>query len=733
MEDAAALKVLIVEDLPSDAELMVLRLESEGFRFEWRRVQTEPEYLAALDARPELILADWHLPQFSGQRALQLLRERGLKTPFIIVSGGIGEEAAVDALRQGASDYVLKDRPARLGPAVRRALEEAAERLRAEGALRESDASLQLALDAGQLGSWELDLATGKAWHSLRHDQIFGYDEPLPEWGYETFLRHVVPEDREGVDRSYRAAIAAGSSWHYECRIRRGDGALRWIEGHGGPFRNSDGRFVRLLGTVADITERKQAEAERQALHTAEATSKAKSEFLASMSHELRTPLNAILGYAQILRQGPGLSERQAQSLNAIHQSGQHLLTLINDLLDLARIEAGKLELCPTDMDLSAFLPAVAGIVRLRAEEKALLFSCKASRELPAAVQADEKRLRQTLLNLLDNAVKFTDRGEVELKLLVLAREEGTVQLRFEVVDTGVGIAPEQLEVIFHPFEQVGEVQRRAAGTGLGLAISRQLVQLMGSQIQVISRPGAGSRFWFDLSLPVVEATAPARPAAPVATGYEGQRRTVLIVDDVAGNRALLVDLLEGLGFDLRQAANGLEAIEQVQAAAPDLVMMDLLMPVLDGQEAIRRIRRLPGRERLPIIAVSASADLEHETGSLAAGADSFLSKPIEQDSLLDRIGLHLGLTWTCARQPPAPIPVAGDDPAALVIPSREEMEVLHQLALTGDMRAIRERAAHLAALDPGYRPFAERLQRLAQGYQSKAILRIVSEQLARR
>jgi CheY-like chemotaxis protein len=373
----------------------------------------------------------------------------------------------------------------------------------------------------------------------------------------------------------------------------------------------------------------------------------------------------------------------------------------------------------------------VADIVRIKAEQKGLSFAVRAAPDLPPVVRADEKRLRQVLLNLLGNAVKFTDHGEITLAVRQLDTADSTVRLCFEVRDSGIELEADQLERIFDPFEQVCDAPRRFGGTGLGLAISRQLVRLMGSDIHVESRPGAGSRFWFELSLPLLDRGPAAPQARPDATGYEGRRRRVLVVDDVPSNRAMLADLLEPMGFDVRHAVDGLDALQQVQRADHDLVLMDIMMPVMDGLEATRRIRQSVAGRALPIIAVSANASSADGQRCVAAGANAFIAKPIDRDRLLEQIGEHLGLHWTDE----APASLAqrhGDALDPLVVPPLAELEVLHRLAMSGNMRSIRERAAHLAALDPRCRAFAERLQDLASAYQTKAILALVKEQLAR-
>jgi signal transduction histidine kinase len=381
----------------------------------------------------------------------------------------------------------------------------------------------------------------------------------------------------------------------------------------------------------------------------AEQANLAKSQFLASMSHELRTPLNAILGYAQILSMTGGLDERQLRGVDAIGEAGEHLLRLVDDILDLARIEAGKLHLLPAPASLATVLRFVSQVGIVRAEQKGLVFTCETQGrppDLPGAVIVDEKRLCQVLLNLLGNAIKFTSKGHVLLQVRPLGGSDpGHALLRFAVEDTGVGIAAADLATVFEPFEQVGSVSQRAGGAGLGLAISRRLVRMMGSEIRVESSPGAGSRFWFDVMLPL--ARTPERAALDGAAplrGYNGPRRTILIVDDVEMNRNVAAGALELAGFDTLQATDGQDAIDRLLSGPADAVIMDVVMPGMDGLEAIRRIRASERLSGLPIIAVSASSFEADRGKALEAGADAFLPKPLQFTPLLDQLAalLHL-------------------------------------------------------------------------------------------
>jgi signal transduction histidine kinase/CheY-like chemotaxis protein len=491
----------------------------------------------------------------------------------------------------------------------------------------------------------------------------------------------------------------------------------------------------RLEQLAAIARDRKEAEAAREtALAEAVALARQRSQFLAQMSHELRTPLNAIIGYTHLLeRDRQHLTERQSSGLATINQSGQHLLTLINDILDLAKVEAGKMTLHPAAVNLGTFLQMLANIMRVKAEEKGLAFSCELAPGLPAAVSIDETRLRQVLLNLLGNAVKFTDSGKVSLRVLpvppadVADGQDGqaTARLRFEVADSGIGMTPQQVGRLFQPFEQVASAQRREGGTGLGLAISQELVRLMGGRIAVASEPGKGSTFWFEIDVPVTAAGPATVAAQETLVGYEGERKRLLVVDDMPRNRAILLDLLQDAGFIVAAATNGLECLALLDTFRPDLILMDVMMPVMDGNEATRRIRQMPGWASIPIVAVSASAGAEGERKSRDAGANAFLAKPIDHDLLLRTIGSLLSLTWMTEQ--PAPAAPERDEEAGMAAPPADQIEALWQLAQMGNMRKIREQAAYLRGLDPAYGAFASRLETLAQGYHTKQLAAFVA------
>ncbi len=456
----------------------------------------------------------------------------------------------------------------------------------------------------------------------------------------------------------------------------------------------------------------------------AEIANQAKSAFLANMSHELRTPLNGILGYTQILLRDKTLSEHETTGLAMIQQCGEHLLTLINDVLDFAKIEAGKIELYVADIQFVRFLHVIAEMVEVKAVEKNLEFRCKLASDLPTWVRVDEKRLRQILLNLLSNAVKFTDHGMVQLSVSMTAGG----RVHFEVQDTGIGISADKLAAIFQPFEQASNMWRQVGGTGLGLAISRQFIRMMGGDIQVESRVGEGSTFWFELALPAIESKT-VTSVAPEVVGYEGPRKKILVVDDVAENRAVVIDMLGQLGFEMCEAVNGTDALEKAQILQPDLILMDLVMLNMDGLETTRRLRQLPRLTDVPVIAISASASQVDQDNSRMAGANAFLPKPIDYGNLLAQVVKLLQLKLIC--ESPRIEPIPKETEKLVAAPPEEEVEELYRLARMGNMQEILHWANRLDKLDQRYGALTDQLRILAQGYQSKAILTLAKRYLS--
>lgn len=478
----------------------------------------------------------------------------------------------------------------------------------------------------------------------------------------------------------------------------------------------------------------------RKAKDTADSANLAKSIFLSNMSHEFRTPLNGILGYAQLLLRDPEIGDVQHEQIEILQRSGEHLLALVTDILDIAKIEAHRLELEPHPFRLHDFLQTLAHLMEVRATHKKLRFVVDIDwPRLPEIILADEKRLRQILLNLLSNAIKFTTQGVVTLRVkrvgeLHEADHSATQHIHFEVRDTGIGIEADRFEAIFAPFEQGHHQHYYAEGTGLGLTISRRFVRLMGSELQVESSPQAGSTFWFTVELPEImdtQALVGAETGNPPAIiGFTGEPQSALVVDDSRENRQFLRDIVAPLGFTILEAGTGPEAVEIARAQHPAVILMDVMLPGIDGCEAVRRIHGIPGLAEVVVLAVSADASRKARQGALAAGCRDFLPKPIIIDDLLRSLHQHLPLEWLYAEHPRPPDEAKPNDgparDAEAVVPSQEQLAALYELAVIGDIFGIHDFINDLEQSGPQYAGFVATIRDLAQSFHIATIQEVL-------
>jgi signal transduction histidine kinase/CheY-like chemotaxis protein len=483
------------------------------------------------------------------------------------------------------------------------------------------------------------------------------------------------------------------------------------------PYRGSD-EVAQLAQAFNQVLEQlEKSYHEHQRAEAAEAANRAKSAFIANMSHELRTPLNAVLGFAQILLKDSSLSISQINSVRSIQRGGEYLLTLINDILDLAKIEAGRFELLCTPCDMEMFFQAMCEIFKTRAAQKGVEFIYEEVPPLPAVLQCDDKRLRQIAMNLLSNAVKFTEQGRVILRT---GYENG--ELHIKVSDTGIGIAASQFEEIFQPFSQVGNILQKQEGTGLGLSITRKLVEAMNGELRVSSQPGQGSTFHVRIPAQVLsnETRPPHDKPVPIK-GYErrvglGMLR-ILITDDLADNREILNKMLTPLGFSVREADSGEACLRIAQHWQPDIILMDLRMPRMDGFETVRALRRLPALAQIPVIAVSASAFSGDREQALAAGCNEHLSKPVQLDTLLATLHDFLPLQWLYE-----PLPAPKEDLPGLSLLQREH---LCNLAKRGHIEKLQKILDTLSE-DPNCPADVPELKKLASQFRLKEILRFL-------
>lgn len=480
----------------------------------------------------------------------------------------------------------------------------------------------------------------------------------------ETLSLNLVDWDAQWTKEELQAIINSDTVMPlFETKHRRKDGSIYDVE-----ISYSrvilDGEILHFC-ICRDISDRKQKEiALTQAMEAAEQANRAKSIFLANMSHELRTPLNVILGFAQVMAHDPSLTPHLQEDLQTIRRSGDHLLSLINDVLDLSKIESGHCTLEETDFDLIHLLHSLRNMLAERASSKGLDLNFEIDPRVPQWIKTDAQKLRQVLINLLGNAIKFTHQGAITLRVwhrLGDGKFPTHALLQFEVTDTGVGIAPEEIDCIFDAFVQAQAGKLTVSGTGLGLTISRKLLQLMGGEIAVRSTIGEGTTFSFSLRVTRshgVEVMGEKRDRLILGLAPGHGHHRILVVDDQRENRLLLVKLLTQLGLEVKEASNGLEAVQLWQEWQPDLTWMDIRMPVLDGYEATKQIRAIEQGKSSIIIALTAQASQSDRALALAAGCDDYMSKPFPEQLLFQKMAQYLGLEYRYTEPvPPEPTP----------------------------------------------------------------------------
>jgi len=565
--------------------------------------------------------------------------------------------------------------------------------LRAEA----SEAQLSHVLKVTGEGVWDWEVATGVVRHNARWAEVLGLDPAQLSNSMEEFSSLLHPDDKPGVMAAVNACLEGVGPYSHEHRMLRPDGREIWVLDRGDVVeRNADGSPKRMVGSFADISARRAAEQQlieartraevlneemvqtlqlvRDMARDATDANRAKSEFLANMSHEIRTPMNGIIGMTQLLLDS-ALTEEQRSFAKAIEASGEGLLSIVNDILDFSKIEAGKLELELVDFDLRQLLDEVENLVSVRIREKRLVFHQYFDADVPRVVHGSQQRLRQVLLNLVANAVKFTHRGSVSVTARLVPDFPGGLCLRFEVQDTGIGISPGDIPRLFQPFQQVdASNSRQFGGTGLGLSISKRLVTLMSGQIGVTSARNQGSTFWFEvpvepaqselaedrvempLSMPLpvavphpVPVAEAADVVAPVVSAAAPGGLQLLLVEDNAINQALARALLQRMGHAVTAVAHGKEALDMLASRRFDAVFMDCQMPVMDGFDATRQLRAGGHgvlQPDIPVIAMTANAMVGDRERCLACGMNDYVAKPIKVPLLkeaLDKVKVALG------------------------------------------------------------------------------------------
>ena len=514
-----------------------------------------------------------------------------------------------------------------------------ADRDRGEAALRASEERYQLAVRGSDVGIWDHDLTTGAQYFSPHYKELLGYAPDEPDASFGTFGVHIHPDDRIPVLEHVSSHLTERVPYDFEYRVITRTGAERWVQSRGQAVWNEAGRPIRIAGSIRDVTDSKILENElRRARDAAEQASRAKSEFVANMSHELRTPMNGVIGFAHLLLDTE-LAPEQREFAQTISNSADGLLTIINDILDFSKIEAHKLVLESIDVDVRAVFESVLALLSEKAAGRRLELAAFVDDDVPRTVVGDPVRFHQVVLNLVGNAVKFTESGEVVLRCALEPSDEGTVAVRVAVTDTGIGIAADVLPFLFDPFRQADQsTTRRFGGTGLGLTISKQLVELMGGTIGVESEPGRGSTFWFTARFGAADSAS--QPDAP----DEPRRSRVLVVDDSATIRAWLSAQLARRGMDPTAVEDGKLALatlrRAVAAGTPfDLAILDLVMPGMDGLTLARSIRADAALSAIRLVMLTAVTDGRWNVEAQRVGVDACLVKPVRERKLFACLG----------------------------------------------------------------------------------------------
>lgn len=630
------MKILFVEDMLSEAELIWCEIEKINISFSKLLVDNREDFLNGLDAfQPDIIISDFSLPLFDGMKALLIRNEKAPSIPFILVTGSMNEEVAVECMKAGADDYILKENLSRLGPAVINSINKIKllkEKKTAEEELHKSELRLQKAQSIAHVGNWELDLSTKTLWCSEEAFRIYGLGNESNEILLKLAQKSVLPEYRPMLDETLDRLLKYNEPYEAEFKIIRiNDGAIRSIHSKAEMVTARDSKQVKVIGVIQDITDRKENKEELiRAKEKAEESDRLKTAFLHNISHEIRTPLNAIVGFSIMLNE-PDVDYKARQSyIEVIMQSSNHLLSIITDIVNISNIEANNVRILKKEINLNTTLRTLCDQFILKANEKKLSLTCETGlKHKDAFILTDSTKLIQIISNLINNALKFTNQGHINVGYRV--KDDF---LEFFVSDTGIGITPENHKKVFDRFFQVQDITSRVYdGTGLGLAISKAYVELLGGTIWLSSEPGKGTSLFFTIPYEkqIVKTTVVNENGVKDDFVFQ-VKKTILVAEDIESNFKLVKYFLSGSNADVIRAINGKEAVGKCLSEKNiDLVLMDIKMPVMDGYKAANLIRE--SMPDIPIIAMTAYADDMEK--AIASGCAGYISKPFDKKGLL--------------------------------------------------------------------------------------------------
>lgn len=648
------LKLLLVDDDIVDIRVFKRALQKTNLQCDFLDVPSAEKAEQVLaQGKFDCIFLDFQLPKTDGLSFLRKIRNNGVETPVVIITSQGDEMLAVEMMKAGAFDYITKEEVK--AEKLRKILSNVIafhklilERRRTEQELKRTNQNLAEAQELAQLGSWEYQIGHYETGYwSKEAFRILGLEEekhPYPS--LQHLLDSICEEERNEVERIIHQVSETHLSHELECRLKDDD---LWIFLRVRSMPNEDGNFERIVGSVLDITDRKHSEEQlEKAKKAAETAALAKSEFLSNMSHEIRTPMNAIMGLTELLLKEE-LPDKISENLKLIQYSADNLLVIINDVLDYSKIEAGKITFEKIDFDLAQVVDNLLSTLQFKAKSKSVTLHKTIDKDLPPVLIGDPYRMNQIVLNLMSNAIKFTPKGIVELKVKVLQHKGDTIDLQLSVKDNGIGIPDDKLETIFESFSQAqSNTTRTYGGTGLGLPITKRLIEMQGGTIHVHSEIGKGSEFFLQLSFPVgtpKEKRREEKSAIVEKNSLYGLR--VLVAEDNPVNQMLIRQILESWDITTTLADDGQQVVEQVQKNDFDLIFMDLQMPQLNGYEATKRVREIADahQKKIPIIALTADVMRETKIKVMESGFDDLVTKPFKSEKLLLAIQQQLPLS----------------------------------------------------------------------------------------
>lgn len=646
------IKVLVIDD--DEVDRLTLRRALKKVELNY----TLTECFEAVDAlkniehnKYDCIFLDYLLPGIDGLMLLKQLRMEGNRTPIIIVTSQGDEKVAVEMMKSGASDYVVKDQIT--APNIKKIIQNVTllreierQKEATELALKISEARLSEAQKIAKIGNWEFNYITEELYWSEEMYRIFNVDPDTFTPTSERNLALYHPEDQELIVRMVNEA-KQGDSINLDLRVVLSEDTHKFVNLHGFLQFDKEGKVEKFYGTVQDINQRKLVEKElTEAKMMAEESGKIKEQFLANMSHEIRTPMNAIIGFTKLLLNHPEqLNPEQQKYINFISNAGENLLVIINDILDFSKIQSGKFELEQTDFILPDVTSNVLNLFRARAKEKDVELLEVIEDDVPFNLVGDPVRLNQVLVNVISNALKFTEKGYVKLSIKALRQSNSKALVRFIVQDTGIGIPDDKIETVFESFTQASsDTTRKYGGTGLGLTIVKKIVNLQKGEISVESKLGRGTSFIIDLPFKKsdLEPSAIIVDSSASEVSKKGNLPVikVLMAEDNEMNQELSKVVFKDIGWDLEIAENGKVVLEKLKKSSYDIILMDIQMPEMDGYEATLKIRSefKPPASEIPIMAITAHALNSEINKCLAAGMNDYLSKPFKTPDLIAKV-----------------------------------------------------------------------------------------------